>query len=330
MNIFFRVDSGDFIGGGHISRCINFANYYNAHHIHFICKNHSNNLTGNIPANFQKHILPITKKITENEATWLGSTWKEDADQCKNILVNCDVLIVDHYAIPIEWEKEMRNYTGKLMVIDDYSNRQHDCDIYFNQQIGENNGLQIPNNCRTILGEIIFNRQFEYIKPKEITECKRINIFMGAADHLNLTSQLFPLIPKFPEITFDIIVGGCNRHYEEIKEKYKDSQNVNLHYNLEFIGNILNEADLCIGGLSGTTYERFLLRKPSIHIVFSENQKTMISKIEKITNILNLDELHKIPELIAHYIANPRILQEESEKCNIINRNVFTTIKSIL
>ena len=43
---------------------------------------------------------------------------------------------MDHYALDINWEKSLRAEIGKIMVVDDLANREHDCDIIIDQNLG--------------------------------------------------------------------------------------------------------------------------------------------------------------------------------------------------
>ena len=52
----------------------------------------------------------------------------------------------------------------------------------------------------------------------------------------------------------------------------------NLYYNLEFIGDLFEKADLCIGSPGCTSYERCLMKVPSLCICIAENQKIVLNK----------------------------------------------------
>ena len=66
-----------------------------------------------------------------NYYNWIGASWKEDANQTIDVLKSeeVDLLIIDHYGIDQKWEKKIRPYIKKIMVIDDLANRKHYCDL---------------------------------------------------------------------------------------------------------------------------------------------------------------------------------------------------------
>ena len=47
-------------------------------------------------------------------------------------------LIVDNYKIDSKWEKKVKKYIKKLIVIDDLANRNHYCDIIIDQNYVKN------------------------------------------------------------------------------------------------------------------------------------------------------------------------------------------------
>ena len=137
INIIIRVDGGNIIGTGHIYRCLNLVNYIENANIEFICKNFNSDIISKISNQYKCHLLQPKKnyKITYNKKTWLGDSQKDDAEKTIEILKTkkYNWIIIDHYSIDLEWEIYIRNYVDKIFVIDDYTNRKHNCDVLLNQ-----------------------------------------------------------------------------------------------------------------------------------------------------------------------------------------------------
>ena len=47
---------------------------------------------------------------------------------------------------------------------------------------------------------------------------------------------------------------------------------------MEFIGDLLEKSDLAIGAPGSTSYERCLMKTPSLAICLADNQKTVLDK----------------------------------------------------
>jgi UDP-2,4-diacetamido-2,4,6-trideoxy-beta-L-altropyranose hydrolase len=170
MNIFFRVDASSKIGSGHVMRCLNLANQLKKKgaNCKFICRNLKDNLIEKIKKNnYEITALPAPKQYNKNLFSYkinsayfnyLGVNWKDDAQQTINALKKekIDWLIVDHYGIDRRWEKKLKSYVKKIMVIDDLSNRYHDCELLLNQNLIDNCSLRyqklLPKYCTFLIG----------------------------------------------------------------------------------------------------------------------------------------------------------------------------------
>ena len=87
--------------------------------------------------------------------------WSETADAniTKEIikeLGELPLLIVDHYLLGIDLEKMLRPTVKGMIVIDDWGDRKHDCDILIDQNICEESDQKykglLPNHCMRLIG----------------------------------------------------------------------------------------------------------------------------------------------------------------------------------
>ena len=354
LNIVFRVDSSDIIGTGHVIRCLNLADYYENYNIEFICKDLPYNLIENISKKYKVNIIKLqdNSKINSNINSWLGEPWENDCKKTIDIIKkkNIDWIVIDHYNIDHKWENMIKPYVKNIMVIDDYTNRKHNCNILLNQQVDYNLGKKlykntINENCKLLLGNkyIIFNKKFFGIldKIQRKKKINRINIFMGGSDPDNITLKIIEICVNINKnlenkIIFDVIIGKSNKYKEIIKKKCNNLQNFNYYYDLPFIGNILLKADLCIGAAGGTSYERCLLRIPSLIILTADNQFTVINKFIE-ANVCDFIGTFKdnfkenILKKINYYIENFDKILEMSKNCKkICDKSNYNNLKNIL
>ena len=133
-SVLFRVDSSSYLGGGHLSRCIELAKYFakNNHKVYFLYKNLDGNLNFWIESEKFK-LLTINKEIIDLES---------ELKETENIISKYkkfSSLIVDHYKLDHRWEKKMRKFAERIIVLDDLANRKHDCDFLIDQNLYEDN-----------------------------------------------------------------------------------------------------------------------------------------------------------------------------------------------
>jgi perosamine synthetase len=342
INVIVRVDTGSRIGLGHYWRCINLCSYFNNALVTIITKPH----LGHIIDKMKYPVLELKcdiDKITENHLTWLGESQEEDANktiECLNKKFNgcVDVLIVDHYAISEIWERKMYKKCRTLIVIDDEINDTHYADYILDICATQKKNMPLPT--KQLLGPnyALLNSEILNIDIKKIIKVERVNIFLGGGDYTNETIKVLKICDRFPNIIFDVVVGSCNQHYNEIKEHCTNKENYIIHYNLSNIDflNLINTADLCIGNTGMVSFERCILKKPSIGILAVDNQ-------QKIYNIL---KQHNVSQNIGSYKTdysynlylalktccdNQIVLNSMIDQCHkVINKDNLINIQKII
>lgn len=295
MNIFIRVDAHFKIGIGHIYRCLKLASYINnTNTIIFICKKYNN--LQNKKKEFMNNIYEkITKKfkikfielknddsIKMDMSTWFGEHYRLDADKTIKNLNNCDILIVDHYSVDYRWENIVKKYTKKLIILEDFIGRKHNCDLIINGLITDTLLYKnlVNSNCNLFLGNeyLIVGNEF-FNQDIKLREKNRISIFISGSDTTNETCKIINSLKintKNKNYNFDIIVGALNSNYKTILELCKED-NFFIHYNIDNIWEIFNKSYISIGTLGQSSLERIALKIPSIMISLTENQ-LLVSK----------------------------------------------------
>ncbi|MBO8158623.1 UDP-2,4-diacetamido-2,4,6-trideoxy-beta-L-altropyranose hydrolase [Thermosyntropha sp.] len=330
--IIFRTDSAFIIGSGHLMRCLTLADELkqNGAEIKFISRDLPENLTEIAEKKgYKVYKLPYKNKkeiIIDDYSTWLGTDFREDAEETIKILEqeSPDWIIIDHYAIDIKWEQIVRPYVKKIMVIDDLANRQHDCDLLLDQNLVENmenryNKL-VPAHCKKLLGPSYallrpeFREARKKLKKRDGT-VRRILIFFGGSDPTNETEKALRavLMLNRPDITVDVVVGKANPHKEKIKKLCAIHSNVNYYCQVNNMAELMAEADLAIGAGGATTWERCYMGLPSVVIDIAENQKIVTDYLSKSGFIIYLGiseevDIYRIHEEIAKIIENTDIL----------------------
>lgn len=291
--IVFRVDSSTQIGSGHLMRSLTLANRLKEKvKIVFISRDLIGNLHDLIGKNnFQYFALPrmnVDESLVGYEK-WLTVKQIADADQTQKLirsLGKVDCLIIDSYAIDVTWEKIIRPYVNKIMVIDDLANRKHDCDILLDQNFYINldsryDGL-VPSGCKMLLGSqyVLLREEFYEARKNMRTRngiIKNILVFFGGSDPTNETGKALKAIVELnrPDIIVNVVVGGSNPHKKEIEDFCQNHLNMRYHCQVDCIAKLMAEADLAIGAGGTTTWERCFLGLPAIVIAVAENQVTI-------------------------------------------------------
>lgn len=298
MNIFIRADASIEMGTGHIMRCLTLAERLREHgaKVSFISREHNGNLNEWIRSvkNFDVYSLPVNTewhlkyKEMPLYQQWLGTDIMRDAELTKQILLDysfsVDYLIVDHYGIDEAWEKYLRPYVRKIMVIDDLANRSHDCDLLLDQNFYENMSERykrlVPVTCRKLFGPqyALLRKEFtqlrERVKIHKGNIKRRIFVFFGGSDPTNETMKALRAIEmlNYPEVIIDVVVGKLNPNKYQIESYCRQFSNINFYFQVENIAELMGRADLAIGAGGTTTWERACLGLPAIVVAIADNQ----------------------------------------------------------
>ena len=242
MKVIFRVDASLEMGTGHVMRCLALAQVLkeNGVNTEFICRKHKGNLIDKIRSSgFHTHELELSgESETDNKlahSSWLGVTQQKDTDDCINILKveKIDWLIVDHYGLDEQWQKSLKPYYGKLMVIDDLADRQFYCDILLNQNLGshkDNYENKVPKGCELLLGceYALLRPEFSKLrnqaleKRKNTKEIKNILVFMGGGEN-NIT---YDILKQLDDRFNIVVVLGKSSPCNEKIQRYAQGKNI--------------------------------------------------------------------------------------------------------
>lgn len=295
MKAIFRVDSSNFIGFGHLIRCLTLAKELRERGVEcsFVCRDHPGNIAAKvIDSGFSVFLLERANEASALKGSdleydnWLGCSWQIDADETNEILksVQPEWLIVDHYSIDVKWEEALAKDYMNLMVIDDIANRDHSCNILLDQNLFINMKSRyekhVSSQCLQLLGPKYALLQAEYsqcrVKVKVRNgSTKNLLIFFGGSDQINLTELAVLAAHSFGRefSSINVVMPSTSPFYHQVKKLIKPLNNVKFHCDLPSLAPLMLEADIGIGAGGATNWERFCLGLPSLVITLAENQR---------------------------------------------------------
>jgi spore coat polysaccharide biosynthesis predicted glycosyltransferase SpsG len=116
-------------------------------------------------------------------------------------------------------------------------------------------------------------------------ELKRILISLGGVDRTNVTGQILTALAhsSLPTSTeLDIIMGAAAPYLDEVRQQaarlpFKAMVSVNV----KDMAERMRLADMSIGAVGSTSWERCCLGLPAILVVLAENQKSAAAALKK-------------------------------------------------
>jgi UDP-2,4-diacetamido-2,4,6-trideoxy-beta-L-altropyranose hydrolase len=314
MKVVFRCDASIQIGTGHVMRCLTLADALaeQGAECYFICREHEGHLLEIIrKRGHQTYSLPLKgdMKATDTDkdsirlahADWLGATQQEDVKLCIELLqqVEAEWLIVDHYAIDISWEKALRPYCKRLMVIDDLADRHHDSDILLDQTYGRNKEEYFdltPKNCHILCGTQYALLRPEFVqwrgyslKRRHEGKLKHLLINLGGVDKHNITTQILRGLQKssLPECCkITVIMGSTAPWIKSVEDQAKSMPwETEVKTAVSNMAELMANSDLAIGAAGSTSWERCCLGLPTVMLILADNQQTIASNLEKVNAV---------------------------------------------
>jgi UDP-2,4-diacetamido-2,4,6-trideoxy-beta-L-altropyranose hydrolase len=294
-----RVDASITMGTGHVMRCLALADLLHTRGVrsHFISRAHPGNMIAAIrlrgfevielpagPTDFRP--VPQPDAPLPVHAGWLGCDWRGDAGETLRAVqtITPDLLVIDHYAIDMRWEKVLRPHVRQMMVVEDLADRKHECDFlldqnWFGGQTANRYEGLIPEACVRMLGPGYALLKPEYsalraVMPPRDGEVRRVLVFLGGSDPADTTGKVLNALgrPDLVHLVVDVVQGVNHPNPQGLALKVAGRPATHLHRGLPTLAGWMARADLMISGGGSTTWERMCLGLPAVVISIADNQ----------------------------------------------------------
>ena len=328
-NIFIRVDSGLDVGLGHIMRCFALAEAIKTRkfNVYFISKKIRGNIIKSIENDGYK-VFYLNSQILKSSKP----DWKMDALETTKIIQRFknekNLLLVDNYELSKMWEMSLKSVVDKIIIIDDFSNRSHSCNLFIDQNLHtgkRERNKKNSKNCKKLLGPKYALLRKEFVENRKTVKSRsgkinRILISFGGSDEKNQTLIALKAIKKLDgeKINVDVIVGEPNKNKTKIKKMCSNMENSTYHQQPKNVAKIMKKADLAIGAGGIITWERCCLGLPSIVSIVSKNQEDMVNAVSRKGCLINLGKAERLTSedyLNAIKNLNSRKLIHMQKKC---------------
>lgn len=337
----YRADASLEIGTGHIMRCLALARQMQRRDVRpvFVCRHLPSALEAVLSeAGVEVLRLPERASVPiegagDLYAAWLGVTQQQDAEDAIAVLgERCSAsgpperVIVDHYGLDAAWETRVAKALGStVFVIDDLSNRPHDCaalvDTTFGKTTDDYQSL-VPSDCQCLVGAqyALLRPEFSQLREGVLSDrdadyagnvpISRVLIAMGGADKDNATRRCLEALSHIVgavDFEVDVLVGGAYPHLDALKREADQFPfPVHVHHNVNDVTGLLSRADLALGAAGSSTWERCCLGVPTVNVVLAENQMTIARNLADADAISPLNDFwSQTPEGICDAALQP-------------------------
>lgn len=355
MNIIIRCDSSWAIGSGHVVRCRTLGLQLKncGVNVVFVCKRLDGALISYLEDDFR--VLTLVEqsnsslvdsrnsRTTDDDevADWLGWSESRDAQETlaaldKHTDKDWDWVIVDNYALGVEWEAQVASSLQsklfgkpKIFVIDDLANRCHCADMLLDQNFHGNHSYYrykdlISASSLGLYGPHYALLQEEYgnIRKHSRTTSgfRRIFVYFGGSDVYGLTLKTLRALTKpfAQSMIVDVVIDTQHRDYQQIRHLAGLRENTYIHSGLKSLSGIMSRADFAIGACGTTTWERVAIGLKSLVWTIADNQVASAEELSRHGYIMLAGKASetsegRMAEIIHDYLKSEETLRDGKE-----------------
>lgn len=320
-NVYLRADGNSEIGLGHLIRCIALAQMIKSDfNIHFIFKDAPDQIIQDILRSGFGFI-----KIN-NERELFG------------ILNERDIVIVDHYGLDSNYQKEIKVLGCKLVCIDDLHDKPFVADLIINHAPG----VHAYDYKATPCTKFALGPKYALIRPEFIKIAldrskheinRRLLICFGGADFNNLTCKAIESIYKNRFFEKIYVITGVSYLFKnqltsliEIDDRIEWCENQNAEGMLKY----MQKCQYVLAPASSIAYEILSVGCTWLGGYYVENQKKIYEGFKQLNCLVDFGDLNKsLPFLLPDYNNLTHSLNNNNPidgKSNLRIKNIFSAL----
>jgi UDP-2,4-diacetamido-2,4,6-trideoxy-beta-L-altropyranose hydrolase len=270
----FRADASPVIGGGHVQRCLSFADWLAD--VGWQCAFAFREPTlATVPALARSahQLLPLEGPV-DGEVPELARRYDSV----------CDLMVIDHYGRSQSFQTQCREIAKRILAFEDWPNRVHDADFLLDATVGrrtcEYTNL-VSSSCQQLLGSqhAILHPRFAATRPAALARRRataaptRLLISIGMTDPVNMTAiALDGVVQSRLPLDVDIVLGSAAPSLSSIRNRAV-AAGARMHIDVADMAELMSSADIAIGGAGVSSFERCCLGLPTLVMPTVDNQR---------------------------------------------------------
>ena len=277
MKIAVRCDASPQIGAGHLMRCTALADAMRERgaSVRFVTRPLAPHLRDLLRQRDHELVeIEGASDAAESLAALGSETW--------------DWLVVDHYGLDATWESQLRGRAARVLVIDDLANRTHDCDVLVDQNsaLESRYSERVPAGCERLLGPRFALLRGEFARVRSAVSprsgsVKRVLVAFGGFDTDNHTQlAIDALAAAALDVAVDVVIPASHPQRASI-ETACAQRGFACHVQTTRMAELMAAADLAVGAVGSTTWERCCLGLPCVAVSIAANQRAMAEEFAR-------------------------------------------------
>jgi UDP-2,4-diacetamido-2,4,6-trideoxy-beta-L-altropyranose hydrolase len=202
---------------------------------------------------------------------------------------HADCLVVDHYRLDAEFERQAATRGALTVVVDDLANRPHDCDLLIDinpARSPSDYAPHTPGRTKLLLGTRYALLRSEFAQIRRVpdntapAQASRLVIAPGGADPTDVSTQLLEAVPRLEAagLATTLIVGRANPRQATLTAHGR-ALGADVVCDPADPVALMASADIAISGAGTTCLEFACLGVPTVALVLADNQRDVAKAI---------------------------------------------------
>jgi len=292
MRVVFRADASSAIGSGHVMRCLTLADQLRDRaqaQVEFVCRKLPGHWIDYIRARgYPVAALSAADLLQADDAADAHMTIAHLTGHARQ---TADWLVVDHYGLDKRYERRVRPYVKRLMVIDDLADRPHCCDMLLDPNVDPEQGARYRDLIEPAT-KLVIGAQYAPLRPefaafrsrvKRDGGVRRLLVSFGGVDATGEIGKTLAALAPLAGLDLHIVVlaGKANPARSRLAGLCAELPHVAFLAHSEHMAEQMLAADLAIGAGGSTMWERCCLGLPALVITTADNQEHLTAMAAK-------------------------------------------------
>jgi len=302
--IYFRFDFGGFIGMGHLSRCTTIAEGFLAHGYRpvFIIRKRPSVTNVTIP--FEVIWLDESPDVPSVEVeTWKSGAENDELYDFLNVVRSPSLVILDHYALRMDWQSGVKNAGHRLVLIQDLVSTNFNADAVVNYTINSetffnrltNQSTQfLAGSDYTPVNSVFTSRRFmHFIEGRPLNN---VGIYMGGVrpQYLELLAMALSKSQLIQSKKIDWVVNSIEE--KKIITEASDLSSLTIHLRMPSLITLYENSHFFIGACGVASFERAYLGILQGTFSIAENQNDTVQGMKSRDFGFYLGDIRKLTQ----------------------------------
>lgn len=265
--IFFRADGDSTIGLGHVVRSLALAGMLaEKFECFFLIRN---------PQPSIRQMISATCTVIDIE-----SEAGKDIEEITSHVNKNDIVVLDGYSFDAGYQKTLRQFVKRLVVIDDEANNHQYGDMVINHASSALR-YQKEDHTQLLLGPeyLLVRKQFldAARQQRQVSGISSVFICMGGADPFNITLKVLEAVSNASSIDRVVLVTGSSYKFRDTLAPIVEAGNIEWHEDLDANGmvRLISSCELAITTASSVSLEICCVKAGLVVGTVAANQKNI-------------------------------------------------------